>query len=220
MVVANASIRHIEAEALRDDLQARVNYTKSFLNFTEDDGAALQSAKTIIVPALPAVLDTIYTKLISYDITAKSFVPHQPEQQQPSPSPPASSDSDSDVATTVDSLHLTHPNILHRKDFLQAYFGKIVGNADWSDGSKFWEYLDKVGEMHTGAPGFKHREKRPQLRVEVMHMSLLLGFVEDVVVRAVMGAEGLGAGERTRVVGAFNKLLWMQNDLFQRHYGM
>lgn len=45
--------------------------------------------------------------------------------------------------------------------------------------------------MHTGTPGFKHREKRPELRVEYIHMSSLLGFVMDIFISAVLGMEGV-----------------------------
>lgn len=207
MTVADHPIQHVEESTLDTDLPSRVNYSKSFLKFTDDDGAAIQAAKEVLVPALPAVLDNIYTNLISYDITAKAFVPPQPEQEN----------ADNKQAKLQD-LSLNHPNILHRKDFLKTYFVKLVSNKDWADDSKFWEYLDKVGVMHTGEPGFKHRAKRPELRVEVMHMSLLLGYVEDIVLKAVMGAEGLDIETKTKVLAAFNKLLWIQNDLFQKHY--
>ncbi|EFQ97995.1 hypothetical protein MGYG_01031 [Nannizzia gypsea CBS 118893] len=207
MTVAERQIQHVDEQELETSLASRVNYLKAFLKFTDEDGAALQSAKPLVAPALPAILDAIYTNLIGFDVTAKSFVPPQPEQDK------------STVATTsVAELSLTHPNILHRKDFLKAYLVKLVSNSDWSDESKFWEYLDKVGVMHTGKPGFKHREKRPELRVEVMHMSLLLGFVEDIVLQATMGAEDLDIQTKTKVIRAFNKVLWIQNDLFQKHY--
>jgi len=205
--MAAATIQHVDPAALQKDLIARVTYLKSFLNFTEDDGAAIQSSAGIIAPALPVVLDAIYTHLTSYDITAKAFVRPQPGQK----------DSDGKVAG-ISELSLDHPNILHRKDFLKAYFVKLVSNSDWSNESPFWSYLDKVGVMHTGAAGFKHREKRPELRVEVMHMSLLLGFVEDIVIKATLGADGLDLATKTKVISAFNKLLWIQNDLFQKHY--
>jgi hypothetical protein len=72
--------------------------------------------------------------------------------------------------------------------------------------------------MHTGRPGFKHREKKPELRVEYIHMGALLGYVEDIVVGAVMEMEGIDAGTKMKVMRAFNKVLWIQNDLFARHY--
>jgi hypothetical protein len=207
MTLTPRTVQHVDPAALRKDLTARIAFLKSFLNFTDDDGAAIQSSAGVIAPALPAVLDAIYTHLISYDVTAKAFARPQPEQK----------DSDGKVAD-VSELSLDHPNILHRKDFLKVYFVKLVSNSDWSNESPFWNYLDKVGLMHTGEPGFRHRQKRPELRVEVMHVSLLLGFVEEIVLKATLGADELDLATKTKVISAFNKLLWIQNDLFQKHY--
>jgi hypothetical protein len=72
--------------------------------------------------------------------------------------------------------------------------------------------------MHTGKPGFKHRAKRPDLRVEYIHMGALLGLVVEIVVGAVMEMEAIDNGMKGRVIRAFNKVLWVQNDLFSRHY--
>lgn len=49
-------------------------------------------------------------------------------------------------------------------------------------------------------------------------MGALLGYVEDIVVGAVMELEGVDAVVKMRVMRAFNKVLWIQNDLFARHY--
>lgn len=49
-------------------------------------------------------------------------------------------------------------------------------------------------------------------------MGLLLGYVEDVVVKAVLEMDAIDAETKERVARAFNKLLWIQNDLFARHY--
>lgn len=65
------------------------------------------------------------------------------------------------------------------------YLVRLVTTTDLSPTSSFWVYLNNVGIMHTGLPGFKHREKRPELRVEYIHMSVLLGYVVDIVVGAV-----------------------------------
>jgi hypothetical protein len=43
-------------------------------------------------------------------------------------------------------------------------------------------------------------------------MNALLGFVADGLTRTILGL-GLERGLR-----AFNKLLWLQNDLISRHY--
>lgn len=72
--------------------------------------------------------------------------------------------------------------------------------------------------MHTGKPGFKHREKRPDLKVDYIHMGALLGYVVDIVIGAVMAMDVIDTQTKTKVLKAFNKLIWIQNDLFARHY--
>ena len=62
------------------------------------------------------------------------------------------------------------------------------------------------------------RAKKPDLRVEAMHLALLLGFLEDVLLGAVMGAEELNTEAKGTILRAWNKVLWVQNDLFARHY--
>jgi Protoglobin len=93
-----------------------------------------------------------------------------------------------------------------------------VSTSDLSPQSPFWVYLDNVGIMHTGRPGFKHREKRPDLRVEYIHMGALLGYVVDIVVGAVMEMSEIDNVMKSRVIRALNKVVWIQNDLFARHY--
>jgi len=200
-----SQMQTVDPQSLRS-LIPRVTYLKSFLQFTDSDGAAIHASKDVIAPLLPAILDAVYTHLLSYDITAKAFVPRQSGQDPSVPTPNSAAE-----------LSLDHPSIRYRQDFLKRYLVKLVSNTDWSDGSAIWEYLDKVGIMHTGEAGFKHREKKPGLRVEYMHMALLLGFVEDLVVNAVMAAD-LDTATKVAVTRAFNKLLWIQNDLFARHY--
>ncbi|KAI9703004.1 MAG: hypothetical protein M1820_005995 [Bogoriella megaspora] len=197
-------MQHIPTSSLTS-LPSRISYLKSFLKFTPEDGAAIHQSSTILAPLVPTILDAVYTNLLSYDITAKAFAPRQPGYTGPAPS-------------SVQDLSLTHPQILHRKDFLKRYLVQLVSNEDWSDDAMLWGYMDKVGVMHTGEPGFKHREKRPELRVEYVHMGALLAYVEDLVVGAVMGADRFEVQEKVEMVRAWNKLLWIQNDLFARHY--
>ena len=197
-------MQHISPVDLRS-IPPRISYLKRFLNFTDADGAAIQTSGQILGPLIPTVLDAVYTNLLSYDITAKAFAPRQPDYKGPAPA-------------SVQDLTLDHPQILHRKDFLKRYLVQLVSNNDWDDESKLWDYMDKVGIMHTGEPGFKHRSRRPQLRVEFVHMNALLAFVEDVVVGSIMGTDELDLATKTKTIRAWNKLLWIQNDLFARHY--
>ncbi|KAI9837989.1 MAG: hypothetical protein M1819_006143 [Sarea resinae] len=188
-----------------NDLPTRVHYLKDFLSFTAQDGANVQSAKPLIALHMRTILDAVYSNLLNYDITAKAFVPRQ-------------RDFSGEAPKSLADLSLDHPQIRYRQNFLQKYLERLVSNADWSDDSKFWQYLDTVGVMHTGLPGFKHREKRPELRVELVHMSALLGFVVDLVLKVVLENKDLAPSDKENVLRSFNKLIWIQNDLFARHY--
>ncbi|KAI5799882.1 Protoglobin-domain-containing protein [Geopyxis carbonaria] len=198
-------MQHISPASL-SSLPERVAYLRAFLNFTDDDAAALHAAAPLVGPLVPAVVDAVYTKLLSFDITAASFVPRQTGYTGAAPA-------------ALSDLSLSHPQIKFRQDFLRGYLVKLV-SMDYSLPSS-WEYLDKVGLMHTGDTGraaFRHRAKRPALRVELVHCAVLLGYVEDILVEAVMGMDEVPDETKTAVLRALNKVVWIQNDLFARHY--
>lgn len=208
-------MHHVSPSSLTD-LSSRVSYLQSFLTFDPStDGPTLTSSTELLQPVLSQLLDAVYTNLLSFDITAKSFAPKQQTHE-----------ADIKYAggnAKVEELSLGHENIKFRRNFLKGYFLKILSTKDWSPRSSIWDYLDKVGLMHTGnpsAPGFAHRAKKPSLRVEYMHMGLLLGFVEQAVAGVIMTteAEGWDTKKKGDVIVAWNKLVWIQNDLFARHY--
>lgn len=49
-------------------------------------------------------------------------------------------------------------------------------------------------------------------------MGALLGYVVDIVVGAVMEMTEIDNVMKSRVMRALNKVVWIQNDLFARHY--
>ncbi|KAL9607045.1 MAG: hypothetical protein Q9167_008005, partial [Letrouitia subvulpina] len=213
---------HIPAPSLTH-LPTRLAYTTSFLAFTPADGALIQASAPLIAPLIPALLDVVYTKLLSYDITAAAFVP----PQAPTTSTGAgTSTSTISPPTSPADLHLTHPHIAHRKAFLRAYLLKIARNDDWTPTSPLWAYMDAVAIAHTGAAGataaLKRRRGPGGLRVEYMQLGLLLGYVADAVAGAVLGMEeeqqagGPDLATKVGVVRAWGKVLWLQNDLFAR----
>ena len=129
-------------EASLNDLPTRIQYLKDFIGFTAEDAAALHAAKPVVAPLVPLVVDTVYEKLLSFSVTAKAFVPRQTGYQGA-------------VPTKLSDLSADHPQIKFRKDFLARYLVKLV-TMDY-DKMASWEYLDKVGLMHTGHMGFAHR---------------------------------------------------------------
>jgi Protoglobin len=204
-------------------LPTRIQYLHSFLTFNPStDGPNITSLKAVLQPLLPHLLDAVYTHLLNYDITARSFLPAQashPHDGSPAAGPGINE-------TDVTALTLDHANIKHRKDFLRAYLVRLLTNKDWSPESRFWEYLDNVGRVHTGR---ERTTRKNLLRVEYMHIALLLGWLEDQIVGVVMGlketegeeAENVGSWtieRKTEGLRALSKFWWVQNDLFARHY--
>ncbi|KAF9458838.1 Protoglobin-domain-containing protein [Collybia nuda] len=195
-------MQHIDPESL-NDLPSRIDYLRKFIEFTSDDAAALHAAKPLVAPLVPVVVDAVYTKLLSFDITSKAFTPEQTGQEKA-------------AAANVSDLSHSHPQVKFRKDFLTRYLVQLV-TLDYEK-PQSWEYLNKVGLMHTGAIGFAHRAKKPALRVEYIHCAILLGYVQDILINAVTTHPDLDTTTKNTVLRAVNKVLWIQNDLFARHY--
>jgi len=95
--ITNTSLEH---------LPTRVSYLKAFLDISNSDAAILRSAQPLITPLIPGILSAVYSKLLSFDITAKSFVPKQV---------------DIDGRITI-----SHPEIAIRKDFLRVSISRAV----------------------------------------------------------------------------------------------
>ena len=76
---------------------------------------------------------------------------------------------------------------------------------------KLVEYLDMVGKIHTPKAG------SVQLDVPLVQMNALMGFVSDAFIATILSFN-LDRDVEVRTLRAFNKLLWLQNDLINRHY--
>lgn len=98
-------MQHIAAESL-ESLPSRIAYLSSFLDLTKSDSEALVAAKPFVAPLVPAILDAVYVKLLSFDITAKAFVPKN-------------TDYEGETVKSVEELTTDHPQIAFRKDFLK-----------------------------------------------------------------------------------------------------
>ena len=186
---------HIDEARLETDLGYRFGYLAGFVGFTEEDIAAIHEAAPAIGPLVPSLVDAVYAKLQNYDATWRHFVPAQ-------------SGYDGPTASTVEGLTMDHEVIRFRKEHLGRYLVALVSRAY---DSKMVTYLDMVGKMHTPRAGSK------DLDVPLVQMNALLGFVSDALVATILGL-GLEREREVRTLRAFNKLLWLQNDLINRHY--
>ncbi|KAL1612320.1 hypothetical protein SLS60_000546 [Paraconiothyrium brasiliense] len=184
---------HFDRRELYTDLETRVRYLHSFLDFSSRDIEALISGAKYIKALIPALVNIVYKKLLQYDITARAFETRSTSYEGP-----------------VDmNLNESSPQILHRKMFLRAYLTKLC-----SDPSKmeYWEYLDKVGMMHVGQ-GRAH-----PLHVEYVHIGVTLSFIQDVLTEAILSHPRLKMDRKIGLVKALSKVIWIQNDLFAKWY--
>ena len=188
-------MQQIDEQKLESDLGYRFGYLTEFMGFGEDDIAAIHGSTAHLAPLVPTLVDAVYDKLFSYDATKRHFVPRQ-------------SGYDGDVPESLDALQMDHAMIEFRKQHLGRYLERLVTKP--YDG-ELLNYLDLVGKIHTPKAGSK------DLDVPLVQMNALMGFVSDALLATILGL-GLDAETTSRTLRAFNKLLWLQNDLITRHY--
>src|SRR5436190_19108738 len=188
-------MKQIAEQRLESDLGYRFEYLAEFMGFGAADVAAIHAAAPHLAPLVPALVDAVYNKLFSYDATKRHFVPRQFGYEGA-------------VPADIDDLTQDHEMIRYRKGHLGAYLRRLVTGA--YDG-KMVSYLDFVGKIHTPKAG------SPALNVPLVQMDALMGFVADVLLATVLSLD-LDADTKVRTARAFNKLLWLQNDLIVRHY--
>lgn len=190
-------MKRIDEKRLETDTDTvyRVGYVSEFMGFGEEDIAAIHGAAAALAPIVPALVDAVYDKLFSYDATKRHFVPRQSGYEGPLPE-------------SLESLSQQHEAIQFRKNHLSRYLVALVTQP--YDG-KMLNYLDRVGKIHTPKAGSK------DLNVPLVQMNALMGFVADALTATILGL-GLDRETEARTLRAFGKLLWIQNDLINRHY--
>jgi hypothetical protein len=157
--------------------------------------ATIHAAAGAIAPLVPALVDAVYNRLHAQDATWRHFVPRQFGY-------------DGRVPQSLDDLTMDHEMIRYRKEHLARYLAALVTRP--YDG-KMVSYLDMVGKIHTPKAG------SPEIEVPLVQMNALMGFVADALTATILGL-GLERTQEVKTLRAFNKLLWLQNDLITRHY--
>ncbi len=188
-------MKKIDEASLESDLGYRFGYLTEFMGFGEDDIKAIHGAASHLAPLVPSLVDAVYDKLFSYDATKRHFVPRQ-------------SGYEGAVPESVESLQQDHEMIEFRKQHLGRYLAALVTKAY---DAKMVAYLDLVGKIHTPKAGSQ------ELDVPLVQMNALMGFVADAITATILGLS-LERETEVRTLRAFNKLLWLQNDLITRHY--
>jgi len=186
---------HVNEQRLESDLGYRFQYTSEFMGFGAEDVSAIHAAAPVLAPVVPTLVDAVYEQLQRYDATWRHFVPRQTGYEGA-------------VPKTLEEVTQDHEMIRFRKEHLARYLTALVSKP--YDG-KMVAYLDMVGKMHTSKAGAK------ELIVPLVQMNALLGFVADALTDTILSLS-LERQQEIRTLRAFGKLLWLQNDLINRHY--
>lgn len=188
-------MKYIDEALLDSDLAYRFGYLAEFMEFGDGDVAAIHAAAAYLAPLVPTLVDAVYVKLFNYDATKRHFLPRQHGY-------------DGSLVSNVETLSLDDEVIQFRKQHLARYLAALV-TRPYDD--KMVQYLDAVGQIHT--PGLGNA----QIDVPLVQMNALLGFVADAL-HATIFSLHLDRDTEARTIRAFSKLLWLQNDLINRHY--
>ncbi|KAK1231457.1 hypothetical protein PQX77_005437 [Marasmius sp. AFHP31] len=199
--------QEIDERLLRKHLPTRIAYLTDFLNFGMEDAEAILEVSPMIHDVIPDLVDGMYEKLFEFDVTKKVFLQRNQGFA-------------GDLPKRLEDLTLDSPQLVFRKVFMKSWARRVL-TADYTS-DVTWAYMDKVGIMHTGASPFKHQQALgiPPLNVPYRDCALMLGHVLEVLQTAVFSIpeSKLSLQKRITAVNAINKVIWIQNDLFSRHY--
>ncbi len=188
-------MKHIDETQLETELQARYNYLAEFLDFNDEDIAAIHASVGLLAPLISDLVDRTYDKLLSYDATARHFIPRQHGFAGATPE-------------ALADLTRDHAQIQFRKEHLTRYLMQLVGHAY---NEKMVVYLDMVGKMHTDKAG------NAAIIVPLVQMNALMGLLAGTLTETILELD-LDPDTKTRTLRAFQKLMWIQNDFITRHY--
>ncbi|KAL6305875.1 Protoglobin-domain-containing protein [Sparassis latifolia] len=199
--------QEVDPILIKHSLEDRIAYLTDFLNFTSADSDVINKVAPHVNDVIPEVVDSMYAKLFEFDITKKVFMKRNQGFDGPLPK-------------RLEDLTLDSPQIVFRKVFMRSWARRVL-TSDYASG-KTWAYMDKVGLMHTGASPFKHQRSLgiTPLNVPYRDCALTLGLVQNILQTAILRlpADKATTEDKIAAVSAINKVIWIQNDLFSRHY--
>lgn len=187
---------HIDENRIRSDLRYRFEYLSKYLDFTQQDVRILNSLAPILLPVLPSIVEQIYAKLYSFDITRNYFlIRHDGFQTYQTKNPKCS---------------LLAVQTSYRKDMLSVYFQRVLMQTQWDE--TFLTYLSRVAEMHTVNGG------STSINVDYTHINLLLTFIQNSLTNFLWNSDQIEMKNKFDIVKTIGKLFCIQNDFFTYHY--
>ncbi|CAF0834467.1 unnamed protein product [Adineta ricciae] len=188
---------HIDSSRITTDLRYRYEYLSKFLNFTPNDITMLNSLAPHVFPRMPFIVDTVYRKLFSFDVTKTYFVMRNQGFEKFA--------NGKEHQITIDSAQMAF-----RRDMLTMYLKRVLTQGDWNDA--FLQYLSQIGKIHTNQAGTS------SINVDYIHINALLGYLEHLLIDIVWTEESIDSESKHDMIKAVNKLFWIQNDFFTMHY--
>ena len=188
-------MQSIDESRLESDLEYRFNYLAEFIGFGPEDAALIQASAPHLGPRIPELVQNTYDHLLAYDATARHFLLRQDGFAGQPPE-------------DMSELDASHPQVRFRMEHLSRYFTHLFGR---SYDAKMILYLDTVGKMHTARAG------NASIVVPLVQMNALLGLLSDVLTASIAEWQ-LSPEQKMATTRAFQKLMWIQNDLINRHY--
>ncbi|KAJ3364076.1 hypothetical protein GGF31_000613 [Allomyces arbusculus] len=190
-------LKHIDRTKLYTDVTYRVQYVSDFLDFGPDDRALISMAAPLLAPHIPAIVDNVYKTLLSYDITAQSFL-HTMENYH------------GQVIRKLDSLNVESELIRFRKNIFKRYL--VCTMLGTEQDQTMIQYMDWVALIHT-----TNTSKHSSINIEYIHINALMAHLTGALIET-LATLGLPQDTLRRTQAAFNKLMWVQSDLFALYY--
>lgn len=193
----NFMTEHIDKRKLELDIRYRFEYLSKFLNFTSHDIDALNRLAKESHDFIRSVADTIYQKLLEYDITKNYFLK-------------ANHGYAGVLITDPNQVTLESEQMHFRIHSIRKYFDRVLRQHVWNDA--FLEYISHVGQIHTDMAGTH------SINIDYIHVNALLGYIEHAFIEYVLAHEEFNETTKKEMILALSKLFWIQNDFFTMHY--
>jgi hypothetical protein len=188
-------MRYVNEQLVAHNVEYRVSFLCHFMGLGPEDFLALHQASPLIIPRIPDIVHAVYERLLAYECTRRHFMQRQHGTEN-------LTQDESQIPGLEDDV------IKFRQKHLAEYLAKIL-TSPYDE--KLLLYLDWVGKIHTAHAG------NPQIVIPLVEVNALFGYLSDLIVDLVCSLP-LELEHRTRLTKALLKILWIQSDLFNRHY--
>ncbi|PVU86816.1 hypothetical protein BB561_006534 [Smittium simulii] len=185
---------HIDRVRLDSDLVYRVEYLNSFLGFSEKDKQCIKDSADLVQPLIPDIVDRLYEKLFSYDISKtallKAFFEFKSNENQ--------------------TLELDSDAVHSHKAVLIEYFNKIL-IAEWD--TAHIKYLDWVAKSILSISNDNGDGNN-----DYIFLNSILGFLAGIFTDSLSNISDWDSETKINNIVAFNKLFYVQSDFFSKYF--